>query len=670
MSDTGPLAEAYIDVQFRLDRLETDLKGAVQGAVNRVERSGAAQPRIVPKVDTSDLRDELVGVRALTSGIRAVANDQLDDVARRSNLAARALSQLGTAGVKITPGLLAGTAAVGGFAFAAQRGVRSFVNLADEVRRFSDLSGASTDTSSRFVAVLDDYGVSAQTGANSMFFLGRAVATNRDELERQGVQIAENADGTVNLAETFATLADSLAATNDPGRRAAAIQATLGRQGRELIPVLELGGKRIRELFEEVPDAELLDDNDLRQARAFELAMDDLGDALTGAARALGEGFVPAVAGLARGLTPAIREVGEFTETTVTGFAAIVEAVRNPTELFNPGKFVSGLRSVGSAADAVGSDFGALGEDIEDAAEKVDDFVARYSSFIDAQFGAVDAGLALASAQDALEDSGDRVVDAQERLADALNATGSAARRVVEAQRALRDSGDEVADAEASLADARDRFGVQSREAVEEERRVRAAREQQSDAARGVEEAERDRIDEIAEARENLSDATRGEREAAVRAAEANVRYREAHAEANREVFTAAQRADTYRESLDRIAATLAPGSPLRRYLQETADAIRFTFPTDLALPLAPGVAGPLQAGQARQAGPTLPTTTTAPAPTGFVDTNPNVPAIPVTTSPVRIEQNFYNQQDPLILATDTAWLLEQQGASAPSGGR
>src|SRR5687768_15100017 len=72
----------------------------------------------------------------------------------------RLAGSVGMSGTALKAGLVAGAAAAGGalLKFAAD-GLRSFVNLANEVKNFSRASGASMEVSSRFVAALDDLGV-------------------------------------------------------------------------------------------------------------------------------------------------------------------------------------------------------------------------------------------------------------------------------------------------------------------------------------------------------------------------------------------------------------------------------------------------------------------------------------------------------------------------------
>jgi hypothetical protein len=75
-----------------------------------------------------------------------------------------------------------------------------------------------------------------------------------------------------------------------------------GRTGRDLIPILEQGRDGIREMYGAVPDKQILSESDLQAAREYQLAVDDLNDAMQELKIMVGAGVVPALSEMATGL--------------------------------------------------------------------------------------------------------------------------------------------------------------------------------------------------------------------------------------------------------------------------------------------------------------------------------------------------------------------------------
>ena len=174
------------------------------------------------------------------------------------------------------PIVAAGALALGaGAVFAADK----FADLGVSVRQFRDVAGTSADTASRWVAVLDDYGIAADVGAKSVGKFGREIANGGDTLRKYGVDIVRAKDGSVDMQGTLLNLADAYNGMQDPASKSALLMAAFGRQGQQLIPILEQGRDGIRQMFADVPDKQLLSDSDLDKAREFKLAVDNLQDA-------------------------------------------------------------------------------------------------------------------------------------------------------------------------------------------------------------------------------------------------------------------------------------------------------------------------------------------------------------------------------------------------------
>lgn len=594
------IGETYVTIRPDTKEFKDDLRRNVDRAVNDVERGTGRL-----KGATAGLTD----LRGAATGAGG-ALDVLD------------MALAGTSSKLLLGGAAAGAAVVG-----VAKAVDAYTDLTDSVRQFAQRSGASAEEASRFVAVTDDYGISATTAANSLFFLGRAAETNAKGLTGLGVTIERTSTGQLDLAATVQSVADAYQRTNDPGKRAALVMTALGRQGRELIPILQKGGQGLRELFADVPGGQLMSERDLQRAMDFKLSMDDAHDAVMELQIALAEGVVPALATAARASAPLIRAVGFVTENLVTGLSGIINAVRNPTELADWDKFTAKVLGSNEAlTDLVSTEL-----DAADSAE----------AMLKAHLGEVEATMAHEAALDKLGDARQSVIEAEQDYQDALRGTGkyadaaaAAAARLenaqeglVRAQRRVRETTLDIGEATEDLAGAQIRYGIGSKEARaaarELERRQADLSEAQGEVADSVDEI-REAQEELARTRdltdarriaaEKLDDAQRNLKEALFATAEQEVALRTQTELTKGVTVETKDQIDFLRTAIEKLRDTEIPaGSPLRTSLSQLLAQLRDPSvelrPGEPGYipPLQPGEAGPPAPGQGRAAGPPIP---------------------------------------------------------------
>jgi hypothetical protein len=257
-----------------------------------------------------------------------IANNALDGITSRltgglgpaSGEAKAALDKVGGSALEsggLLKTALAGGALVAGAALAkfAFDGAMQFVSLAAEIRTFQRASGASAEESSRFVAVLDDLGIASDKGANAIFKLAKTAATGADGLKAVGIEVARNRDGTTNLTETLLNAADAYSSTTDPAKRAEIAFAAFGKQGKDLIPVLEQGRAGLQKFFEGAEKGhQIFSQKDLDQARQYELAMDDLQDAMRGLQLRAGPGVVGIITEISQALADGLTWIDEHSQ--------------------------------------------------------------------------------------------------------------------------------------------------------------------------------------------------------------------------------------------------------------------------------------------------------------------------------------------------------------------
>lgn len=356
----------------------------------------------------------------------------------------------------LPPVASAATAGVGalvaGVGALAAQGVTNFVNLASEVRNFQRASGASAEESSRFVAVLDDMGIAAETGAAAVFKLAKNADSTK--LREFGIELERTKDGNVDVTETLLNVADAYVATNDPARRAEIAFAAFGKQGQQLIPVLEQGRKGLQAFFKSAEDSgQILSQEDLQKARDYELAMDDLGDAVAELQRELGGGLVSGIADVASAMAKGIGFATDLAdkvggvENIVKGAATAIPGVGLAMTIFGRGSKDAADKQAELEATTEGASAA-----LEEQASEAGNAASALKDLLAAQTGLIDATLSLEGANDRLQGAVEDYATKQREAAEAVRLYGADSEQARAATEALDDatlSLKEAADAQA-----------------------------------------------------------------------------------------------------------------------------------------------------------------------------------------------------------------------------
>jgi len=190
----------------------------------------------------------------------------LDDQAKATG------DTLGKVG-EVAGGLL--KAGITAAAAAAVKAVNDTAAYNREVRLLAQSINATTEETSRLVQVADDVGVS------------------QDALTR-AMQLASK-NGFAPTIDNIAKLADETRGLTDPTEKAAALSKVFGRGWAELVPLLDMGGNAIKENAAAVSDSLIVTAKASKATREYEIAQDNLGDAVDGMARQFGNLAIPAL---------------------------------------------------------------------------------------------------------------------------------------------------------------------------------------------------------------------------------------------------------------------------------------------------------------------------------------------------------------------------------------
>ncbi|MCJ7509185.1 MAG: hypothetical protein MUO85_10750, partial [candidate division Zixibacteria bacterium] len=145
--------------------------------------------------------------------------------------------------------------------------VGEYIKYADAVGDLSSITGESTESTSRFVTVLGDFGIE----------MGQITAMGR----------AMRDDGLAPTLETLAQLSDRYLALAPGMDRINFLQETLGRQGAEYVDVLEEGSAAILERSQRVAAGNVLTEEEIANAERLQLELRELNTLYKSATRAV-----------------------------------------------------------------------------------------------------------------------------------------------------------------------------------------------------------------------------------------------------------------------------------------------------------------------------------------------------------------------------------------------
>lgn len=190
---------------------------------------------------------------------------------------------------------LAAGAAIATF---AAKAIGEFQDLALEVDKFRNVTGLSTDASSRWIEVAGDLGIEADAVRTAINKMNREIAGNRDEFEKLGIEIARTKDGTVDVNATFLNTLDVLKRIKDPTERARVATELFGKQWQSVSELVTMGASEVKAALEGVGGAKIIDDKEIDKAKNLRAAQDQLNDAFEEFTLQIGQQLLPSLAAI------------------------------------------------------------------------------------------------------------------------------------------------------------------------------------------------------------------------------------------------------------------------------------------------------------------------------------------------------------------------------------
>lgn len=239
---------------------------------------------------------------------------------------------------------LAAGAAIATF---AAKAIGEFQDLALEVDKFRNVTGLSTEESSRWIEVGGDLGIEADSIRNAINKLNREISGNRDEFEKLGVEIVKTKDGTVDVNATFLNTLDVLKKIKDPTERARVATELFGKQWQSVSELITMGAGQVKAALEDVGGAKVIDDKEIDKAKNLRAAQDALNDAFEEFTLQIGQQLLPSLAAILEFLADLADQTGFWSRAWNVATGIITrDAQKVSTGLFGPGSLNESVNEV------------------------------------------------------------------------------------------------------------------------------------------------------------------------------------------------------------------------------------------------------------------------------------------------------------------------------------
>ena len=248
-----------------------------------------------------------------------------------------------------------GGALAGAFVFgAAKQAADEFSMLGATVRSVKNATGGTADESSRLVAVLDDYDISATKATQGFQKLRDQALNTSGVFKNYGVEVVKTKDGNLDFSATLENVADKYKQLGGGAEGASLLTEVFGKRvGTQLVPILEKGGAGLKAFFENVPKGQILDDAALEQAQEYSLGVDNLNDSLMEVKVAAGTAAAPALTDLFNTVAGGVRFILDLKDA----FSSVAEAAGGVVDSGGLGAIKDGLIEsipvIGSAYTAI-----------------------------------------------------------------------------------------------------------------------------------------------------------------------------------------------------------------------------------------------------------------------------------------------------------------------------
>jgi hypothetical protein len=267
-----------------------------------------------------------------------------------------------------------GTALAGFASFRALEGaIEKTTEMGEAVRTLSREAGISSEESSRLIVAFEKVGLSAGDAERSFGIFAKNLVNTRDNM-LQGQKVTSpfadslkvlhiNAIGASGALLPFDQIlnqvADQFAALPDGEEKAARAIDLFGRSGRDMIPLLNLGSKGLKEAADEADHLGLtLSGANVEKIHGFVLAQRQMNEAIAGVKLQIGLELMPVLTRFANWFTEHQGDVRKFVDDAGTRVVAFVRDFKSGFDIIqsslqwipdNQGTVIAGITAIGAA---------------------------------------------------------------------------------------------------------------------------------------------------------------------------------------------------------------------------------------------------------------------------------------------------------------------------------
>jgi hypothetical protein len=237
---------------------------------------------------------------------------------------------------------VAAGAAVGKF---VADGITAFQNMAISAGKFADATGLAVEDASRYIEAAGDIGIPIDAVEGAIGRLNKTIGADPDKVRNLGVDLVYLKDGSLDVNETFLNTIDRLKKIKDPAEKARVAAQLLGKGWQSMAELIEMGADDLNASLTAVSEQKVISEEELRMAREYRAAMDNLGDSVDDLQVKSGQRLIPLTTMLANGATKALEfdaVVTEFFKDIVGNGTQAEEQLSELAGVINEGRINAG----------------------------------------------------------------------------------------------------------------------------------------------------------------------------------------------------------------------------------------------------------------------------------------------------------------------------------------
>lgn len=526
VGDSGSAEASILKLATSLEKAEQKAAGAsitwtkILGDLDKMKAAASA---------AADATDKLANVGNKSAGplmtgienlLRGMGNNQASSAA--FNAVADGLESVGGKAILAGAGMAVAGAAVVKLGIDA---TKSYIDMADAVRQFQAVSGASAQQASVFLNAASAMGISTDALSRGIGLMSVSMDQNKTKLAEHGLATVRDAQGNADLVATFQAVIAKIHDTTDAQQQDVIAREAFGRSWQQIATILHLTDEQMAALIATAKRGPILDQKNEDAALKLKESMGGVSLEVKKLEIGMAEAFGPIIQGAIK--------ITEFNiHLIASGMQALIDSLQAVAKagefLHIPGAeaMYNALKDINVASTDASAGISTVPPKLDDVASSALNATTKIYSLADAYDSAKKAftdylapqtlGIQAADSYDAAMSSLDQTIQS------AADSTQAAGQKADTGASQIASAMDRITQAQESVAGAQENY----RRAVEDAGKSVADAEKQSadqivQAQKAVTDAEKSATDQIVQAEKAVTDARQRAADAAVSSARA-----------------------------------------------------------------------------------------------------------------------------------------------------